>query len=50
VLVHPLQEFLNTGANENKYVAYVPLNLHRQDDVRVFNGLKGRVDKSLIKV
>jgi hypothetical protein len=41
VLVHPLQKFLDTGANENKYVAYVPLNLNGQDDVRVFNGLKG---------
>ena len=50
VLVHPLQEFLDTRPNENKYVAYVALNLHRQDDVGVFNGLKGRVHKSLIEI
>lgn len=50
VLVHPFQEFLDTGANENKYVAYVPLDLNGQDDVGVFNGLKGRVNKCLIKI
>jgi hypothetical protein len=50
VLVHPLQEFLDTGANENKYVAYVPFNLNGQNDVGVFNGFKGRVHKCLIEI
>ena len=50
VLVHPLQEFLDTRSNENKYVAYVPLNLNGENDVGVFNGLEGRVNKSLIKI
>ena len=50
MFMHSFQEFLYSGANENKYVTDVTLDFYGQDNIWVLDWLEGGVYEGLVEV